>query len=1002
VIASSLIKCSDNYIFIGSRLGNSVLLKYSVKIVGTHPEKRKLDDLEKSESTKEANDDQLNDEVLDNVNKIKSEQFDSFSPNLTTTITTTTTNAAELDDLDIILEMNQEKSLNVTDVPSYNFEICDILLNVAPCGHSIVGESVGDYSEFETKNSLQVDLVTSSGHTKNGAISVLQRSIRPEVISTFQIPDVIDMWSVFNDSGSDSTLVSHTYLFLSKVDSTMILQMANEITELDRDTSVFCTKYPTMCCSNLCNNKYIIQITSHCAYVYSECTVENNGKLFCSCDLTLNLDSKMKRVSVMDPYAVILTDKGSILLLKFDAFSKTLKLIDTKTMFKYDQNQCYLNAINCFTVFKDESKIFDYNFSANSKNNYSPDHMERETKYEPKAETELKTEQTLQQQIEIIIDDEDELLYGSGTTNESNNTNAHHDQTSDCISKLLNVSNVGASSSSSSKVGVNSQKKPEEPTNFSKTLVKNKTVTFWLLTVTFEGSLALINLKDEEINLIYTVAKFCSAPKTLILFNQFKSDQMNDNDDNDHHRHQDNALVNPVIQQVPLTTTKPSSLLNIENPLVPNVHELLMISVGHEKCRSLLIARIEEDLIVYEAFLANEASAASSGDQVNFKRLNHEIIIRDRKKRKIQNRKILNADLLTAGTSGESQEAAANSYLLKRTRHAPCLSKFESIAGFSGFCVTGFHPYLVFFCPRSGLTAHPMWIDGSVSGFVGLKNAAITMSGFVYFNKSFDIRICTLPVEEPNSRLQIYYDSPWILKKIQTRHTIHFLCYHEESKTYAVVSSVTEPTNKLIQLGGEDKDQDVHERDENFILPNKSQFFIQLYTTNGWDVLPLGKYELAEWEHVSCLKLVSLPYEGHSSGFRSYIAASTINCYNEDVNSRGRVLIFDVIEVEPEPDKPLTSIKMKTILEKEQKGPVTCLESINGYLLGGVGQKIYIWEYKNNELLGKAFIDTHFFVHRMVTLKNFVLIADLHKSISLIRFQPEYTNFRWSPKTNKS
>ena len=204
------------------------------------------------------------------------------------------------------------------------------------------------------------------------------------------------------------------------------------------------------------------------------------------------------------------------------------------------------------------------------------------------------------------------------------------------------------------------------------------------------------------------------------------------------------------------------------------------------------------------------------------------------------------------------------------------------------------------------------------------------MSGFVYFNKNFDIRICTLPTEDMNGKLQIYYDSPWILKKIQIRQTIHFLCYHEESKTYAVASSVAETTNKIVQLGGEDKEHEVHEKDENFILPTKSQFFIQLYTPNGWEVLPLWKYTLAELEHVSSLKLVSLPYEGHSSGFRSYLAASTVNCYNEDVNSRGRILIFDVIETVPEPDKPLTSIKMKTILEKEQKGPVTCLESING------------------------------------------------------------------------
>ncbi len=153
-----------------------------------------------------------------------------------------------------------------------------------------------------------------------------------------------------------------------------------------------------------------------------------------------------------------------------------------------------------------------------------------------------------------------------------------------------------------------------------------------------------------------------------------------------------------------------------------------------------------------------------------------------------------------------------------------------------------------------------------------------------------------------------------------------------------------------MQHGGEDKEPEEFEKDENFVLPTKSQFYIQLYTPNGWEALPLGKYVLSEWEHITSFKLVSLPYEGHSSGFRTYLAASTINCYNEDVNARGRVIIFDVIETVPEPGKPLTSIKMKTILEKEQKGPVTCLESVNGYLLGGVGQKV------NNRIVLNSFI----------------------------------------------
>ena len=47
-----------------------------------------------------------------------------------------------------------------------------------------------------TKADPDVELVSTSGHGKNGALCVLQQTIRPQVVTTFELPGVIDMWTV--------------------------------------------------------------------------------------------------------------------------------------------------------------------------------------------------------------------------------------------------------------------------------------------------------------------------------------------------------------------------------------------------------------------------------------------------------------------------------------------------------------------------------------------------------------------------------------------------------------------------------------------------------------------------------------------------------------------------------------------------------------------------------------------------------------------------------------
>lgn len=164
------------------------------------------------------------------------------------------------------------------------FEVCDSLLNVGPIGNVSMGEPAFLSEEFTNNTDPDLELVTTSGHGKNGAICVLQRTIRPQVVFFFELPSCLDMWTVFgpqtetsqNQSEED---LNHAFLILSQKDSTMILQTGQEINEVDH--SGFNTQDQTIYAGNLANNKYIVQVKNLCFHKIVFCKLT---KLFFCAD----------------------------------------------------------------------------------------------------------------------------------------------------------------------------------------------------------------------------------------------------------------------------------------------------------------------------------------------------------------------------------------------------------------------------------------------------------------------------------------------------------------------------------------------------------------------------------------------------------------------------------------------------------------------------------------------------------------------------------------------
>lgn len=101
-------------------------------------------------------------------------------------------------------------------ITSYIFEVCDSLINIGPCGNISIGEPAFLSEEFNSNSDLDLELVTTAGYGKNGALCVLQRSIKPQIVTTFTLPGCSNMWTV--RSGEER----HAFLILSQEDGTMV------------------------------------------------------------------------------------------------------------------------------------------------------------------------------------------------------------------------------------------------------------------------------------------------------------------------------------------------------------------------------------------------------------------------------------------------------------------------------------------------------------------------------------------------------------------------------------------------------------------------------------------------------------------------------------------------------------------------------------------------------------------------------------------------------------
>ncbi|XP_062865337.1 cleavage and polyadenylation specificity factor subunit 1 [Trichomycterus rosablanca] len=877
VLTTCMVTMEPGFLFLGSRLGNSLLLRYTEKLQETQMEESKEEQEKENDKQEEP--------------PSKKKRADS----------NWTGKASMPDELDEI-EVYGSEAQSGTQLATYSFEVCDSILNIGPCVNGSMGEPAFLSEEFQSNPEPDLEVVVCSGYGKNGALSVLQRSIRPQVVTTFALPGCQDMWTVISsedkaekapaeeeqeppqEEKQEPTVEDqndkHGFLILSREDSTMILQTGQEIMELD--TSGFATQGPTVYAGNIGDNKYIIQVSPMGIRLLEGVTQLHF--------IPVDLGSPIVHCSVADPYVVIMTAEGGVTMfvLKSDTYmGKTHRLSLHKPQLHTQSRVIALCA------YRDVSDMFT---------------IENKVSFTAKDDTLSRSQseaETLYHDLSATVDDEEEMLYGE--------SNPLTSPTKDELNR-----STSAPLSQSERHGGASKQEP----------------THWCMVVRENGVMEIYQLPDWR--LVFLVKNFPVGQRVLV----------------------DSSAGQPAAQG----EMKKEELTRQGE--IPLVKEVMLVSLGHNRSRPYLLAHVDQELLIYEAFPYDQQQAQSGNLKVRFRKMPHNINYREKKSKLKKDRKIEGGE--------ENFEPKARA---ARFRY------FQDISGYSGVFICGPSPHWMFVTSRGAMRLHPMHIDGSIESFAPFHNVNCP-KGFLYFNKQGELRISVLPT-------YLSYDAPWPVRKIPLRCTVHYVNYHVESKVYAVCCSIKEPCTRIPRMTGEEKEFETIERDERYINPQQDRFFIQLISPVSWEAIPNTRIDLEEWEHVTSMKTVALKSEETVSGLKGYVAVGTCLMQGEEVTCRGRILILDVIEVVPEPGQPLTKNKFKVLYEKEQKGPVTALCHCSGYLVSAIGQKIFLWSLKDNDLTGMAFIDTQLYIHQMFSIKNFILAADVMKSISLLRYQEE-------------
>ncbi|CAL2042312.1 unnamed protein product [Caenorhabditis brenneri] len=877
-IAYTLTVCAPGHLFVGSRLGDSQLLEYS--LIKTTRESVKRHKMEQEQNHVEAELDE--------------------------------------DDLELyggaIEEQQNDDEEQITE--SLQFSELDRLRNIGPVKSMCVGRPnymSNDLVDAKRRDPV-FDVITASGHGKNGSLCVHQRSLRPEIVTSSLLEGAEQLWAVGRKENE-----SHKYLIVSRIRSTLVLELGEELIELEEP--LFVTGQPTVAAGELSQGAFAVQVTS------TSIALVTDGQQLAEVKIDSNFP--VVQASIVDPYVAVLTQNGRLLLytLVSNPYMQLQEIDLAQTPFSTFIAQS-ASQITSISMYADASEMMK--ISEKRAEDVKPT---EEIKENGTAKKDKSNDLNLDGEDDDFLygdagDDDDEVMDQSAPVENGESSNKHQN--------TRKRKRLGHDAIQSGRGG--EQSDAIDPSSYT-------SISHWLVLAHENGRLSVHSLPEME--LVYQIGRFPNVPELLVDLTPEEEEK-----------------ERRIKAQLAAKEASDEEQLNAEmKKNCERIMEAQIVGMGINQSHPILMAIVDEQVIMYEMFANPNSQPGHLG--IAFRKLPHFICLRSSPYLKSDGKR------------------AAFQIVEEDGKRYPLIHSFERVSTVNnGVIIGGAVPTLLVYGAWGGMQTHPMTIDGSIKAFTPF-NIENVPYGFVYMTqKKSELRIAKMHAD-------FDYEMPYPVKKIEVGRTIHSVRYLMNSDVYVVVSSVPKPSNKIWVVMNDDKQEEIHEKDENFVLPAPPKYTLNLFSSQDWKAVPNTEISFEDMEAVTACEDVALKSESTHTGFETYLAIGTVNNYGEEVLVRGRIILAEVIEVVPEPGQPTSNRKIKVLYDKEQKGPVTGLCAMEGLLLSGMGQKVFIWQFKDNDLMGLSFLDMHYYVYQLHSLRSIALACDARESMSLIRFQEE-------------